>query len=275
MGLRDRVVRHFAHPAHVAPSVFQTNFHGHVYAGNLAQFIDWFVYFYGTYEKQELELMRDVLKLRAPAVCVDVGANVGHHTLFLSRWAAKCHSFEPYDVVRRQLTQKLEMNGITNVVVHDVGLGSADGFLKFTPPSDRNIGTGTFVSSGNEDGVALRVVNGDAYFVALGIEKLDLIKIDVEGFEKQTLVGLQDTLRRFRPHVFMEFSTSTRKAFSSVGELMSLFPAGYLVQSVRTNEPFLFLFNRVRYRLSKFDFDYAATNLLLSPEERPFNTLSN
>lgn len=270
VGLRDRILRHFVDPARVTPQPFDVPFYGYRYSGNLAQYIDWFTFFYGAYEQQELALMRDILAARASPVCLDVGANVGHHTLFLARWAATCHAFEPYDMVRRQLESKLQQNRVENVVVHAVGLGSTNELCQFNVPRDRNVGTGSFVSP--SDGIAsgaqtqmFEVVNGDSYLSRLAIKRVDFIKIDVEGFERQTLSGLRETIWRNHPYIFMEFSHATRRSFSDRDEFTAMFPEGYRICSVRTNEPVCFVFNRPGYRLVEFDFDNAETNLLLSP----------
>jgi hypothetical protein len=68
--------------------------------------------FYGAYAKHELILLRDITEaLRAELMSIafyDVGANVGQHTLFMSKFADEVVSFEPYEPVRTKLLQRLE-----------------------------------------------------------------------------------------------------------------------------------------------------------------------
>ena len=65
------------------------------------------------------------------------------------------------------------------------------------------------------------------------LDRLDLIKIDVEGFEMDVLEGARDTLERLRPNVFLEFNSFTLIAYgnhnprSVLERLLSLFSAIY------------------------------------------------
>ena len=98
-GIRDRIIRYFANPETVAGTEFETNFFGLTYRGKLNAFIDWSVFFYGAYEKEILFLMRDLVKDKQNQIFIDVGAYVGHHSLFMSKFCSEVHAFEPYDRV--------------------------------------------------------------------------------------------------------------------------------------------------------------------------------
>ncbi|MCS6882529.1 MAG: hypothetical protein RMK84_01260 [Oscillochloridaceae bacterium] len=95
VGLRYYTINRFVNPKRSGSRHFEVNFYGLKYKGDLGQYIDWWVYYFGAYEKAELLLMRDIVARRRNAVCVDVGANVGQHSLFLSRYCAEVHAFEP------------------------------------------------------------------------------------------------------------------------------------------------------------------------------------
>jgi FkbM family methyltransferase len=228
------------------------------------------VYFYGAYARQELLLLRDLLKDRADPVCVDVGANVGQHSLFMSRYCKEVHAFEPYPPVRKQLESKITRNRIHNIVVHDVGIGERAGELDFYGPAGANAGTGSFVPSHAVDNNRwigrLTVVNGDEYFSRLGLQKIDLMKIDVEGFERSVLRGLCRTLRTWRPVVVMEFSEDTRRSFSGEDEFLAMLPDRYRVKHITSNKVFAVFFNRVEYKCADFNFNTSRGNLLLAPE---------
>ncbi len=61
-GVRDRVIRHFADPNLQTPNPYEVEFFGMRYRGDLSNFIDWSVYFYGAYEKANLALLRDLAR---------------------------------------------------------------------------------------------------------------------------------------------------------------------------------------------------------------------
>lgn len=213
-GIRDRIIRYFVNPDTVEGKEFETDFFGLKYQGNLNTFIDWSVYFYGAYEKGILYLMRDIVNEKQNPIFIDVGANVGHHSLFMSKFSREVHSFEPYDRVKDILISKLLYNKCSIIIVHNVGLGAKNEFLDFYAPAGRNIGTGSFMAEHAEDNNIklgkLEIVEGDLYISNLNLKRVDLIKIDVEGFEKYVLLGLRDTLEKYRPFVVMEYSRVTR-----------------------------------------------------------------
>lgn len=109
---------------------FEVDFFGARYNGNLNCFIDWTVYFYGAYEHEILCLFRDIVS----AVFFDVGANIGHHSLFMAKHCAHVHAFEPYAAVAEKLEQKIAKNNISNIVVHQVGLGLKNEKLPYFAP---------------------------------------------------------------------------------------------------------------------------------------------
>lgn len=269
--MRERLLRRFCDPDTVESLDFTIPFFGKVYTGNLNCYLDWCVFFLGAYEKQMLFLMRDIVGSKGAAVLLDVGANVGQHTLFMSSYCKQVHAFEPYGPVREKMAKKLVLNAVGNVVIHDVALGSRDEELEFFAPKGANTGTGSFVQSHATDNNVpvgtLRVVEGDAYLRSRGVEQIDLIKIDVEGFEKRVLVGLRNALDRCRPVVLMEVSSSTRADLTGVEDLMSLVPAGYSAKMVRTDETCCVLFNRPRYRLVDIGSNLEEGNILLCPVE--------
>lgn len=274
-GIRERVLRRFCSPDTIDSSPFDVDFFGSHYRGNLNRFIDWCVYFYGAYDKSALFLLRDIATERGGTVFLDVGANVGQHSLFMSRYCEQVHAFEPFEPfeqVRVQLEQKILDNVRTNVAVHAVGLGSRDESLDYFAPVGRNIGTGSFLASHAIDNNVLlgklRVVRGDTFLAGLGLDRVDLVKIDVEGFEKQVLLGLRETLRHHRPTVLMEMSETTKASLSGLDELRSLLPEAYTIRRVLWNPPIGVFFNRPDYHL--VDFDFSATesaDILFSPAE--------
>ncbi len=67
--------------------------------------------------------------------------------------------------------------------------------------------------------VPLHVRCGDDVLEESGIEHIDLVKIDVQGAEKEVLSGLRKTLQRSHPLVWIEISETTRHDFSTVGSV--------------------------------------------------------
>ena len=271
-GIRNRIVRTFCNYDKVDSQEFDVDFFGLKYKGNLTSYLDWVLYFFGAFEKYELFLMRDIIKNKDRPIFIDIGANVGTHSLFMSQYCECIHAFEPYGLVRKQLEMNVRHNKIGNIFVHNVGLGYKDCHLDYYAPTGHNTGTGSFLQShetaNNQFFGQLQVVNADAYISKLGLENIHLIKIDVEGFEKNVLLGLRDTLFKCRPVLFMEFSPTTQHSFSGKDEIMSILPDNYIIRLVRSYIPCYRFFCRSGYSFSDFNFQSPGGNLVLVPIEK-------
>lgn len=240
--LRIDVVR-YKYMADQAPTVeeladrhvdFETDFYGLRYHGNSTNIIDAHILYYGAFEKPILSWMKDTADAlkRDDLVFLDVGANMGQHTLFASLFAAQVHAFEPYPPVLEKLRQEVSSNNLANVTIHPIGLGATAETLEFfDPPSDNN-GVGSFVRSYQDRSPSksyLQIVVGDDYLAEHSISSVDMIKIDVEGYEKNVLKGLQKTLAQDRPVVVLELTVKAGEdyLFQSPEEFRGAFPDFY------------------------------------------------
>lgn len=213
---------------------FQADFFGLRYDGNLNNNIDYAVYYFGAFEKPVLFFLRDTLTSLVPEgdrCFIDIGANVGQHTLFMSNHACRVHAFEPYPPVRDVLVSRVLNNNIENVSIHPVGLSDANASLPFYAPTGRNKGIGSFdqssVAKGNQPIGELQLVKGDDFLETLELEKIHLIKMDVEGFEKPALRGLSQTLAKHRPVVVFELTYDGELSFKSMEDVLETLPADY------------------------------------------------
>ena len=209
---RDRILRTFSHPDHQKSHPFNTDFFGKSYSGNMANFIDWSVFYYGAFQLHEVRLLAAIADaLRAtgkPLNFFDVGANIGHHTLFMSSHADRVFSFEPFSVVRAEMERKLRHAKVNNVTIFPVALGDQNESGTFHPPTGANQGTGTLgdllPDNASTEVLSVPVVRGDDYFAANNLPPISLLKMDVEGYEAKALAGMRETIRRDRPPIFVE-----------------------------------------------------------------------
>ena len=149
-----------------------------------------------------------------PVNFFDVGANIGHHALFMSSHADRVFSFEPFSVVRNEMERKLARAGVSNVTIFPVALGDKNENASFSPPTGANQGTGTLGSAlpdnASADTISVKVVRGDDFFAANNLPPISLLKLDVEGYEAQALEGLRQVIWRDRPPIFMELQHDRR-----------------------------------------------------------------
>jgi len=250
-GLRDRLFRYFHNPDSAASELFQINFFGTKYIGDFSTFIDWSVFYFGAYCIEELDVIKDSFKNNPAKIMVDIGANIGHHSLFSSTIAKEVHSFEPFPIVIEKLVEKITINSITNIIVHPYGLGNEDANLYYYPPINCNSGTGSFISVKTESDQAIKlpIKSGDKYFVESELTNIGYIKIDVEGFERFVLRGLQKILARYRPVVFVEWNN---ESIDSGEDLTSFFPTDFEFYDFNSDQVLMYLFAIPGYRLTRF-----------------------
>jgi FkbM family methyltransferase len=251
MGLSDKFYRLLWHSGIVPPRwnhlayrrlrrlgetpslAFEVDFFGQRYPGDLANDIDSFVYYYGAYEKPNLFFLRDLLRglRRGQATLLDVGANVGQHTLFAAAHAKRVHAFEPFPDLRRRIDEKVRVNGLKNVTVHPVGLGARDEDLVFYRSGANSVMMGSFLGDflpANKAGDKLPVRRGDSYLRAQGVGRVDAMKIDVEGFEGPVLQGLRGTLDEHRPVLAVEVTWRAGSPYvADKAALLKLLPEDY------------------------------------------------
>jgi len=223
---------------------FQAPYFGLTYTGEAGNFIDNRILQFGAFEKSELFLLRKIVGSRKDLVFLDVGANTGGYTLFMSPLVGKVHAIEPFPPVLDRLRQNVELNQLKNVEIHSVGFGKDKGVLPFYAPPEVNHGVGSFSQEFVELWQWRQWVNsasaiehlplerGDVYLQQHGIERVDILKVDIEGYEKLALQGLSETLQRSRPHVVMELNTRNSEGFHSLEELKGVFPPQYALYEI-------------------------------------------
>lgn len=204
--------------------------YGFLYQGTTGNLIDDSVLMYGTWEKDILFFLDDYARATGgkDTAFVDVGANTGIYSLFMSTRVKQVHAIEPFPPILKRLHENVRINKFANVTVHEVGYGAREEVLPFFAPEDVNQGTGTFRADGTKVAATLKIVPGDAHLRSVATAPVGVIKIDVEGFEEAALKGLRGTLDKHRPLVMLEVSTTNHNGtIASFDQLKALFPAGY------------------------------------------------
>lgn len=213
---------------------FVADLGGVKYEGNTGDFLENQMFYNGAFEKPILFLMRDIMSVGygPNGTFIDIGANTGQHSLFMSRHAKAVHAFEPWEPVLKKFRRMIKLNGIENITIHAYGLGNESGKKPFyRPPSGEQL-TGSFdkgFRSDNSYEGDLEIHKGDEAFEKAQIKSVSIIKIDIESYEKLALLGLQATLNRYRPIVVFELTidASSPVTIKSNKELTKLFPDKY------------------------------------------------
>lgn len=215
---------------------FEMDFFGLRYQGNLRNGIEFAMFYYGAFEKPLLFFLRDALQAiktlrQRPTVFCDIGANIGQHSLFMSRYADRVLAFEPFTAVSARLEHHIALNTIGNIELHKLGLSDSNGSLPFYAPTGSNQGVGSFAEDslqrGNQPAGELQIARADDFFSQHPVPHIDLVKIDVEGFEQKVLQGMQDNLARHRPVLVCEVTYGEALSFQSQAQFLASLPDNY------------------------------------------------
>lgn len=258
LGIRYRIIL----PLRYIDHEFVVPFFGYKYQGNLNDYIDRYVFYFGAYEIEELHLLKKYLN--KDSVVIDVGANTGHHALFFSRYAGEVYAFDPYKDVFDVMKKRIAYNNIKNIQPFNFGIGDKDQFLDFFAPQGNNKGTGSFVLPDSKNNIGkLEIKNGDNFIQSLGLTRIDLIKIDVEEMEEAVISGLRGTIDKFRPILFIEVTPEAQKnIMANLGSIC----ADYDFYTVDANNPKLIIFNKPGCKLAKFKPSDCIVNILCLPK---------
>jgi FkbM family methyltransferase len=160
---------------------------------------------YGEFSESESELFRQIC--RPGDVVIDIGANIGAHTLPMSAFVGntgQVYAFEPQPVIFQTLCANMALNSITNVHCHCLALADKKGDV-FIPDID-------YSTPGNYGGVSVgQFPQGHVIqkiplddFLFGKIDKLNFIKIDVEGMEEQVIEGAKKLITQHQPFLYVE-----------------------------------------------------------------------
>lgn len=179
---------------------------------------------YGEFSQLELDFLGNYLK--PGNLVLDIGANIGSHSLFFAQKVQPnglVLAFEPQRLVFQTLCANVALNSLINVFTFNVALGENEGHLK-VPLLD-------FSATNNFGGLSLEAHDVGEMVRATTIDSLnlsrcDFIKIDVEGMELAVLKGAQETIAKFKPIIYLE-NDRPHKAQALCEYLLSI---GYVFQ---------------------------------------------
>lgn len=167
--------------------------------------------------KIEENLTNFLLKyLKNDSVFFDIGANSGYFSLLASRASQKgfIHAFEPVKKTYQNFKKTIQLNQITNIKLNNVCVGTKNKTVKFY------VDTSSDVSSLRKTAYQKQSRQSSSQMVRLSdycrenkIKKIDIIKIDTEGAEKEILFSSEQILSKYKPILIVEFSSDTARAF--------------------------------------------------------------
>ena len=149
----------------------------------------------GIYETETINIIKKLLHKRT--VFFDVGANIGAISVPVSKFfSGEIHVFEPSRSIFKFLEINVVNNGIKNILLNNTAVYSADGNEIDFFSVDENYGGSSLAQTySDQPHYRVKTVSIDAYCKRNNISRINVLKIDVQGFEIEVLKGCQSLLK--------------------------------------------------------------------------------
>ena len=215
--------------------------HGYILYNKNDRYIGRSIAIYGEFSELEIALFSQICK--EGSIVIEAGANIGTHTLRLSQLvgkSGKVYAFEPQTIVFQTLCANMALNSVLNVETYQMALGDENGSIMI-PNID-------YETLNNFGGIELENIKRGKQVPkvklddTLKLNRLDFIKIDVEGMEKQVIDGATNLIKKFKPILYVE----NDRVKKSKDLIKTIFGLGYDIY--KHNPP---LFNPNNYENNK------------------------
>ena len=150
----------------------------------------------GVYEKDEISLA--VKNIKKNGIILDIGANIGNHSIFFSKYCKEVYAFEAHPKTFKILN--FNCSNYNKIKLFNLGVSDRKGYLFFKKNTKDIIGgrslkkKGIIKSKINKLDNILKIKN-----------KISLIKIDIEGGEYRALIGMEKLIKKNSSIIFIEF----------------------------------------------------------------------
>jgi FkbM family methyltransferase len=181
---------------------------------DLGESIDFAIYLLSAFERGTQRQYGQILK--ASDVALDIGANIGAHTLPIARCVGplgRVHAFEPTAFAFAKLAANIARNPALGeritarqILLSDGGAAAPPAAIAASWPLDGGRGGHPLHGGREKTTQGAKAQTLDFYVARAGLERIDFIKLDVDGNECQVLRGWRETLRRFRPPIILELA---------------------------------------------------------------------
>lgn len=211
------------------------------YSLDISDYIEHTVYF-GYAEPAQEELFR---LAKDKKLIIDIGVNIGATLLNFAKICpgGSVIGFEPDAKNLLKAEKNLRLNAFENVKIIRKGLGAEAAKVKLFKVNQANQGMNRILNEADLEGdfefEEIEIVRFDDFAKENSFERIDLIKIDVEGYEMKVLQGAEESLTKYSPVLFIELDDDNLKAQNDSAQALILFleRLGYEIRRADNKRP--------------------------------------
>lgn len=184
-------------------------------------YVDQYIFDNGIYEK---DIIDDICShLTKEKTLLDIGSNIGQHSLILAPFCKQIFAFEPIPEIFEEFKKSIEANHYKNITLQNVAIGNKEESAVINYNS-KNAGASSLVDKNlNTRPISIKI-NILENVLPKNL-KFDVIKLDVEGYEAVVILGNKEIFVKNKPVIFLEFSPNCIKTEGSysANELIAFF----------------------------------------------------
>ncbi|MEK8131743.1 FkbM family methyltransferase [Paenibacillus filicis] len=168
----------------------------------------------------ELPMLQDIqARLKPGSVVIDIGANLGNHSVFFGTvCGSHVYSFEPQEETFNLLKSNIELNKLEeSVIAYNIALGANQGKGHIMIEDELNKGLARVI---HQENGSVQIESLDSILYEK-LDRVDLIKLDVEGMEMDVLQGAHEILEKFKPLLYIE--AATEEEFNTLSSYLSAY----------------------------------------------------
>lgn len=148
--------------------------------------------------------------LSEDSIFVDVGSNYGYHSINSAKLCHSIYSFEPQKHIYDIQLKSIQFNNINNIYTFNTAIGSYDGHTTMTPIDYNHPSVNIGDLSIGENGQSVEIKTLDS----ININRVNFIKIDVQGYEKYVLEGAKNLIYSNYPTIIIEMEEHQLRRFN-------------------------------------------------------------
>jgi len=179
------------------------------------EYIQAMIYLFGNFEPATIKYLENTIK--KDDIVIDIGANVGYHTLifsYLAGYNGKVYAFEPEPINYKTLKKNIEINNLNNIEAVNKAVSDKKAELDFYVSNSFNKGTHSLVYNPVQHSkvpIKIECLPLSEFIEHNNINRIDFIKIDVEGAEYEVIKGMENAIKRFKPILLVEVNNDAQE----------------------------------------------------------------